>query len=335
MTEWGFMSRNHFHPGRRSIAQFGVETPLLVPSFSSRGFHEVASLYRELRNDLYGVSLVSAFDMSTQRIDNDLADIADLILLDSGVYETKPFAVAADGYHPEPAHGTWDRDAYRDYLRAVQPTATVLAVSFDHYGPIERQIELAVEDFAQAPSAASDFLVKPISNELLLESREIAAHAGALARFGVLGFTERELGNSLLDRCRALIALRTALNEAGTDTPIHVFGTITPGAVLSYFFCGADIFDGLNWLRFVYDGAALRPISEAALDDDQWEQPDGLLFLRQSRRNLRFLRKLQDAMRSYCASGDLGALIDAFPVAEAAARVAAAAGSQFSRLRSM
>ena len=328
------MSRDQFHPGTRSIAQVGVETPLLVPSFSSRGFPEVAALYRELRNDLYGVCLVSAFDVSTQRINNDLADIADLIVLDSGVYETKPIAVAADGYNPAPSHGTWDRNAYRDYLRTVGPSANVLAVSFDHYGAIELQIELASEDFTYAPSAASDFLVKPISSELLLESRDIAAYACALSHFRVLGVTERELGNSLLDRCRALIALRTALTEAGANTPIHVFGTITPGAVLSYFFCGSDIFDGLNWLRFVYEGPGLRPISEAALDDGEWEEADGLRFLRQSRRNLRFLRQLQDAMRFYCASGDLRGLINAFPVAEAAARVAAA-GSGFAGVRSV
>ena len=329
------MLRDDLHPGTRSIAQVGVETPLLVPSFSSRGFPEVAGLYRELRHDLYGVCLVSAFDVSTQRLESDLADIADLVLLDSGVYETKPIAVAADGYDPAPTYGSWDRNAYRDYLRAVGPSANVLAVSFDQYGPIERQIELASEDFTYAPSAASDFLVKPISTELLLETHGIAACASAFSRFCVLGATERELGNSLLDRCRALIALRDALTEAGANTPIHVFGAITPGAVLAYFFCGADIFDGLNWLRFVYDGPGLRPISEAALDDGQWEETDGLRFLRQSRRNLRFLRQLQDGMRSYCASGDLRALINAFPVAQAAARVAAAAGSEFAGVRSV
>ena len=59
------------------------------------------------------------------------------------------------------------------------------------------------------------------------------------------------------------------------------------------------------------------------------------LNLRSISRNLRFLRQLQDAMRSYCDSGDLGALINAFPVAEAAARVAAAAGSGFAGGRSV
>jgi hypothetical protein len=323
------MSRDHFHPGARAIGQVGMETPLLVPSFSSRGFPQVAGLYRNLRHDLYGVCLVSAFDVSTGQLDVELADVADLVLLDSGVYETKPIAVAADGYDPAPSASAWVRNSYRDYLRAVEPNANVLAVSFDHYGPIEQQIELAREDFTYAPSAAADFLLKPTSTEALLEARSIADRAGALSRFQVLGVTERELGDSLLDRCRTLIALRDALTETGAGIPIHVFGTITPGAVLSYFFCGADIFDGLNWLRFVYDGPELRPISEAALDDGECGQPDELRSLRHSRRNLRFLRQLQDGMRSYCASGDLGVLVSAFPVAEKAAQVAAAAGSRF------
>jgi hypothetical protein len=329
------MLTNHFHPCRRSIERVGVDTPLLVPSFSSRGFPEVASLYRELQNDLYGVCLVSAFDLSKQHIASDLRDIADLILLDSGVYETKPFAVAADGYHPSPVHGSWERSDYRSYLPAVEPSANVLAVSYDHYGPIEQQIELASEDFSHAPSAATDFLVKPFSSEMLLEVHGIAVAAEALSHFSVLGVTERELGDTLLDRCRALTALRSALSETGVSIPIHVFGTITPGAVLSYFLSGADIFDGLNWLRFVYNGHGLRPISEAALDDGEWDQTDGLRCLRQSRQNLRFLRQLQDAMRSFCESGDLEQLIQAFPVAEAAARVAAAAGSCIPSNRSM
>jgi hypothetical protein len=40
-------------------------------------------------------------------------------------------------------------------------------------------------------------------------------------------------------------------------------------------------------------------------------------------------------MRSFCESGDLEQLIQAFPVAEAAARVAAAAGSCIPSNRSM
>jgi hypothetical protein len=328
------MLRDLSHPFTRSIERLGVETPLIVPSFSSRGFPELAVLYDELRNDLYGVCLVSAFDMSTRRLAVELGDVADLVVLDSGVYETKPIAVAADGYQPPPANDAWARDSYRTYLESVGADVNILAVSFDHYGSIDDQIAHAMADFALVPTAASDFLAKPPSIDTMLDSGTLRERAHALSQFRVLGVTERELGGSLLDRCRALIGLRDALSTAATNLPIHVFGTITPGAILAYFLCGADIFDGLNWLRFVYDAVSLRPIGEAALDEGEWDQPDGFRFLRQSRRNLRFLRRLQDAMRSYCRSGDLEALAGAFPVAKASARVAAAAGGRFAGARS-
>src|SRR4051812_30086887 len=76
------------HPQTRHITRIGVETPILVPSFSSRGFPALGVLLENLRNDLYGVCLVSAFDLSTQRLTVDLSDLTDLVFLDSGVYET-------------------------------------------------------------------------------------------------------------------------------------------------------------------------------------------------------------------------------------------------------
>jgi hypothetical protein len=327
------MSHDYCHPGTRRIARIGVETPILVPSFSSRGFPALAALYEGVRNDLYGVCLVSAFDLSTRRLTVDLCDLADLVILDSGVYETKPVAVAVDGYHPPPANHAWARGSYCQCLRTVRPDANVVAVSFDHYGPIEEQIELAIEDFSRAPSAASDFLLKPVSADMMLDAGQVRGHASRVSQFHVLGVTEQELGCSPLDRCRTLIALRDALTEADVNVPIHVFGTITPGAVLAYFLCGADIFDGLNWLRFAYSFLGLRPIAETALEEEAWDQPDEARFLQQSVRNLRFLCRLQDAMRSYCKTGDFEALTGAFPVAERAARAAAAAGARFTRVR--
>jgi hypothetical protein len=327
------MSPEHFHPGTRKIARIGVETPILVPSFSSRGFPAVDALYESLRNDLYGVCLVSAFDVFTRRLAVELSDLADLVLLDSGVYETKPVAVAIDGYHPPATNDEWARDSYHQCLGTVRPDANVVAVSFDHYGPIEEQVKLAVEDFSHAPTAASDFLLKPVSADAIVDAAAVRACASQLSQFQVLGVTEQELGYSLLQRCRTLIALRVALTEVGLRMPIHVFGTITPGAVLAYFLSGSDIFDGLNWLRFAYGLHGLEPIAETVLEEGAWDQPDEARFLQHAIQNLRFLSRLQDEMRSYCRTGDFQSLTDAVPVAERAARAAAAAGALFPGMR--
>ena len=74
----------------------------------------------------------------------------------------------------------------------------------------------------------------------------------ALKRFSVIGIAAREAGSSFLKRCSSIVMLRNLLNDAGLDMPIHVFGAINPYEALAYFFCGADIFDGLNWLRLAF-----------------------------------------------------------------------------------
>ena len=38
------------------------------------------------------------------------------------------------------------------------------------------------------------------------------------------------------------------------ETPIHVFGSLDTVTTPMYFLAGADIFDGLTWLRFAFHG---------------------------------------------------------------------------------
>jgi hypothetical protein len=76
--------------------------------------------------------------------------------------------------------------------------------------------------------------------------------ASRLGFFSVVGVTEHELGDSLLDRVVAVMELRALLRRTGIEKPIHVFGALDPLFVPLYFAAGADIFDGLTWLRYAY-----------------------------------------------------------------------------------
>jgi hypothetical protein len=52
--------------------------------------------------------------------------------------------------------------------------------------------------------------------------------------------------------------IRMALDKAKLDIPIHVFGSLDTVTTPMYFLAGADIFDGLTWLRFAYqDGQTI------------------------------------------------------------------------------
>lgn len=52
------------HAQIRRVHKLGVATPLIAPSFSSRGFPYVSEIWEEFRHRLYGVCLVSAFDVA-------------------------------------------------------------------------------------------------------------------------------------------------------------------------------------------------------------------------------------------------------------------------------
>ena len=49
------------HAQRRSIDKLDVPTPLVVPSFSSRGFPFLTDIWNELSHKLYGVCLDEAY----------------------------------------------------------------------------------------------------------------------------------------------------------------------------------------------------------------------------------------------------------------------------------
>ncbi len=36
------------------------------------------------------------------------------------------------------------------------------------------------------------------------------------------------------------------------ETPIHIFGCLDPISIWLFYLCGADVFDGLFWLRFAF-----------------------------------------------------------------------------------
>ena len=73
----------------------------------------------------------------------------------------------------------------------------------------------------------------------------MSANVSVLEGFDLVGVTEKELGNSLLNRLHNTSRLRMALDEVSNEAPIHVFGSLDPLNVPLYFAAGAEVFDGL------------------------------------------------------------------------------------------
>jgi hypothetical protein len=311
----------------RRIGKLGASTPLIVPSFSSRGFSEIGDLFNEVVSDLRRSCLLSAFDLDSRSVTTDLAQAADIVVVDSGVYETRVQTVAADGHTSAPAAAAWTRDSYRAFLPTIPKHANVLVVSFDDHSSLKDQLGQAIQDFALCPSAACDFLMKPSDPQLLVVPDAVLDVIEPLRRIDVLGVTEKELGSSLLERCCNLVRLRRALTTARISLPVHVFGAITPGPVLAYFMCGADIFDGLNWLRYVYGPQGLSYVHDATVAAGDPAMPDAQAVVAAARANIRFLHRLQDEMSRYAHTSALDTLAMTFPVARRAFEVAQVARS--------
>ncbi|MBD3561850.1 hypothetical protein H6S82_23825, partial [Planktothrix sp. FACHB-1355] len=125
-------------------------------------------------------------------------------------------------------------------------------------------------------------------------------NAHNLASFSILGITEKELGETLLERCQNLLRIRAALQEQGLQTPIHIFGCLEPLTVISYFLCGADIFDGLSWLRFAFVDGLATYHSTATLLQGEWSYTDNQLLWARWIRNLQSLESLSKAMSRFC-----------------------------------
>lgn len=310
----------------RRTSTLGLETPLLVPSFSSRGYPELAGMIEAIRADISDVCLVSSYDVANGHCAESFESLANIIVLDSGLFECTEALVAVDSHVPDPARRTWSREDYRRFLGSAATRLTrtnAIVVSYDTFAPLSEQVDAAREDFSTIPGAAKDFLFKPeargaFHDDFVLQASEIGC-------FDILGVTERELGSSALARCRALVRLRRALSAAGLDMPIHVFGSITPAAVAAYFLCGADIFDGLNWLRASFDQAWACSPSEFAVAQRLGSMDDRDVHLELWRRNLRTLRHAQSVMRRHAAGGDVGAFAESLPFAQASVELSLAA----------
>ena len=241
---------------RRSLKQNGREidrTPLLIPSFSSKGFPDIDKIIKYSSELIDGVTLISAYDLHYGKIKPPF-DFPSLIFLDSGGYEASKDAELSDFGEREHVPKPWSQDMHEAQLADWQPSVPSVLISYDHPKerlPIKAQIERAKTMAPGREGFLREILLKPeTATQKRLQMDDIIKNVHALADFDVIGVTEKEVGNSILNRMKNIAQLRRALDKAGLETPIHVFGSLDTVTTPMYFLAGADIFDGLTWLRF-------------------------------------------------------------------------------------
>ncbi|MBL4767786.1 MAG: hypothetical protein JKY94_08745 [Rhodobacteraceae bacterium] len=302
---------------KRELQLKGVSlpTPLVVPSFSSRVKppDPLQNFLKRLLPAISGPLLISAYDVHHRP---GLADydfnveilIQDpfLVFLDSGGYEViwNDKAQLAGVIQGTDAP-TWQLEDYIKVLEGWPESVPLVAVTFDNPEPpsMEEQIAAATDIAFRFPHFSIDCLLKPPrgkpkGRETTLELSDIEPFVRQLKGFPLIGVTEKEIGASMKDRLSFLVGFRDLLDNAGLETPIHVFGGLDPLMTPLYFLAGADVFDGLSWLRYGFkDGRSLYDQGFVATEDPLMAIEEAIWGMRL--RNIGALTDLEVSMNKH------------------------------------
>lgn len=281
--------------------------PLVVPSYSSKALAriDVKTTVEKTAAFIAGAVLISAYDIEHNQVSPNAFD-AQLIIVDSGGYETLVDDAGRErGGNTDHALFPWSPEAYRLTLDSIDISCPVVAVSYDRANlDIGAQIDAAIS--AKHPKFGNTFLIKPKTGQQL-KIDAIADSATLLQHFDIIGVTEKEAGDTFADRLLFIACLRALMDANGVEKPIHVFGGLDPFMTPLYFLAGADIVDGLTWLRMAFTDAGARYLSaHAAMSEPLARMEDAEWRIR--RANFRRAVDMQNAMRRFLRSGDYGAL---------------------------
>lgn len=283
-------------------------TPMLVPAVSSRVNLPLPKLLDTIGQVVDGSILISAYDV---HYSDDLPlTFPELIVLDSGGYEcNKDRDVSDIGlYKPDPRE--WNEELHSQTVDGWSTDIPTLVVSFDHPSirvSLADQIDRATNFFDGRDDILKEMLVKPeTETSTRINTGNVVDNIDLLGSFDVIGLTEKELGPSVLGRMVTIAKIRNAMDEANIEMPIHVLGSLDTVTTPLYYMAGADIFDGLSWLRFLYVDGNTTYLDSAGPQLFGIEENVNRAWIRSVYQNYSYLRRLQLNLERFQSTGDFG-----------------------------
>lgn len=231
-----------------------LELPIFVYSYSSRGFPDLVERYLAT-NGLVPTHLVSLYDLYYHLGSQDVPEMPSaqpgVRFLDSGRYEIAS-ATYSWGMEGEPGKEPWTEDLYTQSAQCYAQPGDILVSFDDPVLPLIDQIKLGLTLFERidVPEIKRNLLLHPngTSPEALADT--IATSA---PQVDFIGLTEKDLGSPWFFAVEYVRRLRKGLDAAlGRYVPIHIFGCLDPRTLPYLFFAGADVFDGLAWMRYYF-----------------------------------------------------------------------------------
>lgn len=292
-------------PESVTIGERTLPLPIYFPSISSVKTVLQLHEYLYLLSALAGLNnqfLLSAFDLADIKNSQHVKDIMSSVrkagvvtLMDSGNYES----------FWKNAQMDWTQEKFHNMLGAFPCD---LAFGFDEQNPpvsVDEHVALIIERWHADQLAAKTCKIIPIIHAQASDLPTLCSTVATKTGVTMLAVPERRLGAGVLERARAVQAIRLELNNIGHYTVLHLLGTGNPTSIALYSAMGADSFDGLEWCQMVvdYETGLLHHFSQADFFAEQtaWNE-HGLSFqARTLAHNLEFfsdwMRRLRDAIR--------------------------------------
>lgn len=290
----------------RVVSIIETHTPILIPSFSSKGINQFDKIFNSLKDYLSEVTLLSAYDLYYKLIDIKHIYETDILFIDSGGYEAslEPDLSEIFGFEHKPRD--WTEEFYIDQINCLENITNIVLVNYDYPSiPFSEQVTRAKSIFAKYPLCASDFLVKPDTISGVFNIEELLKSLTLVSEFSIIGFTEKELGLSVYERCKNIYKIRKRLDQLGLDKPIHIFGCLDPLNIIIYFLCGADLFDGLSWLRYGFQNNQPTYFNSFAISSGKWTYTNDQIKLMTYLENINILNNLKHKMKRFIKEKDL------------------------------
>ena len=302
-----------------------VKTPLLIPSFSSKGFSrssdgetsDIDKILLSTSEFITEVFLISAYDVFHGFLPQpkDMVCTPELTFVDSGGYEVSTESDYSSVVLDAPSMPkTWSLENLENVLDGWPDEFPAVFVSFDHPNirkPFDDQVQDAVSLFRSHRQHLHLLLLKPETKAQKTLNRTIKAatsDALELGRFDIIGVTEKDLGSSMMDRMVQIAKLRLAMDDAGVSAPIHIFGGLDPLSVCLYFISGAEVFDGLTWLRYGYRDSVCVYYSNYGVIECDLFSSDDQIRMRMLFSNYYALQKLKHRMMEFVTTSDFAKL---------------------------
>ena len=243
-------------------------TPNYIPSFSSRDDHYLKERITSLLDAIpQQTILISAYDycglntgghIVPSFIRNSFKE--KLLFLDSGGYELQ-FSIV----------DSWDRSKYKTIIDELTPTFFVGYDRIPSYQVKSNTLEIintGIDFLKEFPNNKGKVLLLhfSIQNKPV---EEIEAISNQLEKykeyFDIIGFPEREIGANIIQRTVFIKKLREELDARNILKPLHVFGCSDPISIILYVLAGADLFDGLGWIKHAFDRENLLNVERSHL----------------------------------------------------------------------